>query len=125
MSNRTEAQISAQADLRMSHLAQIEALTRPGLSDCDRLEEFARAAGFTEDELWVARHMAKDCSPARAVWGQGGAQRSLFASLPGCRCPVEEQLSGVPRFIESLWRPTATELEPFSRIQIARRFPTS
>lgn len=125
MSNRTEADISAQAELQLSHLAQIEALTKPGLSDRNRLDLFAEVAGFNVHELWVAHHILYDCSPARAAWGQGDAQRSLFASLPGCRCPVEKNLSGVPHDIPDDWCPTAAELEPFSRIQIERRFPTS
>lgn len=123
MSNRTEDQISAQAELRLSHLAQIEALTKPGLSDRKRVEMFSEAAGLSNLERSISFDLLvyRD-SPARTVWSWGEPQRSLFANLPGCRCPVIERLDGIPLRIPNNWRPTAAQLETFSRIQIKRRF---
>jgi hypothetical protein len=46
MSNRTDKQISKMASLRAAHLAQIEALTAPGMNKRERIERFAKAAGF-------------------------------------------------------------------------------
>lgn len=131
MSNRTLDQLSAMAELRASHLAQIEVLTAPGLSDWERVKRFICAAQFCGHGL--QRRLGQDhaecllrcgLSPAAAIWYVSGyTPKSLFAHLPGCYCPVMEGLSGVPRIIPDDWRPDRDQLEVFSRIQIERRFP--
>lgn len=123
MSNRIEDQISAQAELRLSHLAQIEALTVPGLTSQERVERFAAAASFSIQELWWSLDGLERRGAAKNVWFRGRAAKSLFANLPGCDCPVLEELPGVPRSIPNHWNPSAHDLETFSRIQIERRFP--
>ncbi|HVR57578.1 MAG TPA: hypothetical protein VMT72_12210 [Pseudolabrys sp.] len=124
MSNRTEDQISARAELRLSHLAQIEALTKPGLAPLDRIQRFADAAEFSDKDRMEAQWSLRMHSYAVAVWLQAEPQKSLFANLPGCKCPVMEKLDGVPSDMFCDWKPTVDVLEPFSRIQIERRFPT-
>lgn len=124
MSNRTPDHITAEAEMRLSHMAQIEALTRPGLDDDERVEMFGAAAGFNKqdwEKAWSHLNKLRD-QPAFSVWVIGGAEKSLFAYLPGCGCPVQERLPGVPQIIPSDWRPTVADLEPFSRIQLERRF---
>lgn len=123
MSNRTEADISAQAELRLSHLAQIEALTKPGLTKHERVRQFAKAAEFEDSSVGYALSHLVDNTAAKAVWRNGGPPKSLFANLPGCGCPVIAGVKGFPRWIEDDWQPTAADLEAFSRIQIERRFP--
>jgi hypothetical protein len=62
-----------------------------------------------------------------AVWQTGYARKSLFANLPGCRCPIIQVEEGGNRIagIPADWnheRPfTRDELEAFSRVQLERR----
>lgn len=126
MSNRTEADVSAQAELRASHLAQIEVLTKPGLTEPERIKRFFEAAGYDDEfnQKTSVGLLEFGYSAAHAVWIWGHIERSLFANLPGCSCPVLEGLQGFPSCIEGNWRPTVTDLEAFSRIQIEQRFPS-
>lgn len=121
MSNRTQTSTDFAAELRVAHLAQIDALTRPGLPDDERVKLFGKAADFKEGDWLHARCFNGRRSAAYAVWVIGGAPKSLFGNLPGCNCPVIEQLPGVPHDMEPDWCPTAVELERFSEIQIERR----
>lgn len=125
MSNRIQEQINAAPTMRLSHLAQIDALTKEGPDDVERVKLFIDAAGFEGDwRLWALSGVIKrGWSPAFSVWRNGFAPLSLFAHLPGCACPVQQRLPGVPHYIPSWWRPTSSQLEPFSRIQLERRFP--
>jgi hypothetical protein len=133
MSNRTEDQSTFAAELKAAHLAQIEALTMPGLTKLERIERFATAARFYETQRQEAIESAratcdccKDNSAAGICWREGAAPYSLFADLPGCRCPVMEvmggaKLEGIPDRIPYDWSPTAEQLLPFARIQQERR----
>jgi hypothetical protein len=123
MSKRHEADVSARAALRASHLAQIDALTRPGLSPIDRVVRFGDAADLPLDKVIRSLADLVKFSPARAVWQYGDLPMSLFANLPGCRCPVIECCPGVTHDVTIDWTPTAEELEVFSAIQLDRRFP--
>lgn len=124
MSNRTPDQITAEAEMRLSHMAQIEALTMKGLSERERVERFGKAASLGKDMIdWCVGRLAV-ASAAWAVWNYSGEREcSLFAHLPGCYCPVLEKISGVPREIPWNWNPDAAQLKVFSRIQLERRFP--
>lgn len=123
MSNRTQDQITAEAEMRLSHIAQIEALTTKGLSEQERVRRFGNAAGFDEAAIRHALQWLPFNSAARAVWLWGSCENSLFGNLPGCRCPTYEGLPGVPRGdVPHNWRPDAAQLEVFSRIQLERRF---
>lgn len=122
MSNRTQDQITAEAEMRLSHMAQIEALTMKGLSEKERVRRFGNAAGFDEAAIAHALRWLSFNSAARAVWLNGNCEKSLFGSLPGCRCPTYEGLRGVPRGeVPYNWRPDAAQLKVFSRIQLERR----
>ena len=123
MSNRTIEQADLAAELRISHLAQIEALTKPGLSDKERLELFADAAGFDKaHKISLMISVFPNYSVSRNAWGYGIFEKSLFAYLPGCMCPVQECLPGVPQdMVPNDWEPTVAMLERFSEIQIERR----
>jgi hypothetical protein len=121
MSNRTQTSTDFAAELRVAHLAQIDALTRPGLTDDERKELFGKAADFNRLNWCYVNAVSSRRSAAYAVWTIGSAPKSLFGNLPGCRCPVSEKLPGVPHNIELDWYPTVAELERFSEIQIERR----
>jgi hypothetical protein len=125
MSDRKHDQTSYAATLKAAHIAQIDALTREGLSESQRVELFAEAAGFCEDELVSAHlHHFDGYTPAAAVWTFGDPALSLFASLPGCSCPVIEQVKHgkmqsklIPCYIDRDWSPTVAVLEDFARVQ--------
>jgi hypothetical protein len=132
MSNRTEADITYAAELKAAHIAQIEALTAPGLSDSERLTRFSQAARFDAkwtEEVAVAFHSQRTHSfdVAYVCWTVGQAPYSLFADLPGCSCPVIEvdmghaKFDGIPARIPFDWQPTAEMLEAFARVQQERR----
>lgn len=96
MSNRTTDQISEAAAWRACYLRQIEILTDPKLSDREKVERFAEAAGY-ERERAVEELRSEPL--ILAVWRTGDVEHSLFADLPGCGCPVIEcSLNG--RFAE-------------------------
>ena len=122
-----DAKLTEALDLRAAHAKQIEALTMPGLSDKERIERFAEAAGFDNDARKHAAQRVKHRSNASAVWWFGSPSESLFADLPGCQCPVLERAhnhanwSDIPLNIPADWQPTAAELWPFSRVQIYAR----
>lgn len=107
--------------LAACHEAQIDALTLPGLSYEERVRRFAEAAGFDEFQTQTALIKDYRVSPAKSVWWVGEPQKSIFANLPGCRCPVQEGLPGVPHFTPWDWQPTRSDLEVFARIQQERR----
>jgi hypothetical protein len=103
MSNRTIDQVNEAAEYRVSHLAQIEALTMPGLNDYERVKRFGEAVGEAGIYIYVYDSYCRlSCglrpSPARAVWELGKLPKSLFADLPGCECPVFERLCGGTSF---------------------------
>jgi len=133
MSNRNEADITFAAELKAAHLAQIEALTAPGLTDGERAERFMAAARFDATEYGLVhdirlskRYAVLGGRAAYAVWCIGSARYSLFGDMPGCGCPVYEvadgrEISGVPARIPYNWDPTADDLLPFARVQQERR----
>jgi hypothetical protein len=126
MSNRTIEQANAMAELRTSHLAQIEALTGPG-TESERLERFFGACNADTIQracartVWMATR-GNVYSAAKTAWLFGDNQRSLFAYLPNCGCPVQMREAGVPHSIPRDWQPSVQQLERFSAIQIAARF---
>lgn len=123
MSHRTPEQITERAEYLVSHEAQIDALTRPGLSEKERLTRWATAVGTSAEDCVAWNYLVtQGYSAACSTWYSGLYKRSLFANLPGCRCPVMEKLPGVPKRIPNGWSPNADELRVFSRIQIERRF---
>lgn len=108
--------------LAACHEAQIDALTMPGLADEERVRRFAKAAGFINRQLaWVLAELQSGANAAFSVWNNGAPQKSIFADLPGCQCPVTEKLPGVPHYIPRDWNPTRSDLEVFARIQQERR----
>jgi hypothetical protein len=125
MSNRTIEQANAMAELRTSHLAQIEALTGPG-TESEQLERFLNACNADEIQRVFARitcMASRGYSAAKTAWLFGDNQRSLFAFLPAdCGCPVQMRKAGVPHYIPQDWQPSVQQLERFSAIQIAARF---
>lgn len=129
MSNRTETDVSFAAELKAAHLAQIAALTDPGLTREERLERFMEAARFPPEECEHCRRNARQIrswSVARIVWAYGSAPWSLFGDMPGCQCPVIEvargaKIAGIPAHIPTDWTPTVSDLLPFARIQQERR----
>jgi hypothetical protein len=132
MSNRTLKQSSALAELRIAHEAQIEALTAPGLTDEERVRRFGEAAGFREYDMTDAlTWLGLDKSPPSSVWSYGQYERSLFADLPGCACPVIENRAGrasypgIPSHIPRDWQPDRATLECFARVQQEARFPNA
>jgi len=121
MSRRTEAQISERATMRVSHLAQIEALTKPGLTARQRIKAMCAALG---EEINPEAILRSNISVAYAFWcWTGTCPNSLFAYMEDCRCPVQQFLPAVPRHIPYGWKPTAKALEVFSRHQLDYRFP--
>lgn len=132
MSNRTIEQASALAALKVAHAAQIEALLARGISERVRFERFARAADFRvcEESKCFTRFLLLGLTAAAAAWENGIAPTSLFANLPGCACPVLEQVSArqyfgplIPLGVEPHWKPTRAVLEEFARVQQEARFP--
>jgi hypothetical protein len=131
MSNRSETDITFAAELKAAHLAQIEALTAPGLNRFVRAERFMQAARFGVRSIIYVREMLMKCratevSVAWAVWTKGSAPYSLFGNMPGCNCPVLEvaegrDIAGIPRHIPHNWEPTVEDLLPFARVQQERR----
>lgn len=138
MSNRTQAEVTYAAELKAAHLAQIEALTAPGLTDDERTKRFMTAARFNDAQrisVLDERALRKNCGCAHCrnypvastVWAIADAPYSLFANLPGCECPVIEvrwgraNFEGIPARIEFDWSPTAEELQAFARVQQERR----
>jgi hypothetical protein len=132
MSNRTEKQVSKMAAMRVSHLAQIEALCgEPPANPNDRVHKFFEAGGLTRREFRQALLLGEywraprfEYSAAFRCWQNSHFKPTgLFADLPDCkRCPVNEGLLPVPSYH---WKPTRKELERFSKIQIAHRFPSA
>jgi hypothetical protein len=125
MSDRKHSETSYAATLKAAHIAQIDALTREGLSESERIDLSADAAGFDEDER-LSAHLQhfNGCSAAAAVWTFGRPQLSLFANMPGCKCPVFEQIKHgkmqsklIPCYLDRDWSPTVAVLEEFARIQ--------
>lgn len=112
MSNRTLNQVDHAAEYRVSHLEQIEALTATELDDRTRILRFTRAAGITDFTASYVIERREKTSVACALWYFGYPRKSLFASLPGCRCPVLEGLDGVPSSIPLDWSPTAPAVRP-------------
>lgn len=130
MSNRAITQASALAALKLSHEAQIEALTAPGLSDHDRLMRFANAIGQPKDYADDALRRISNygCSVGYAVWFDGTSPLSLFAHLPKCKCPVLEntfkiKYPGIPQAVRHDWKPYRATLERFAKVQQQARFP--
>jgi hypothetical protein len=126
MSNRTIEQANAMAELRASHLAQIEALTGSG-TESERLARFLDACNADAIQRVFARTVRMTSrgsvySAAITAWLFGDNPRSLFAFLPGCGCPVQMREAGVPHYIPQDWQPSVQQLERFSAIQIAARF---
>jgi hypothetical protein len=119
MSDRKLADTDYAAKLKASHLAQIDALTRGGLSDNSRVRAFARASDFPVQAMHNVEYMLlKGYSAATALWTYGQYPLSLFANLPGCQCPVIEGLLKVPEILaEDGWRPSVAVLQEFARIQ--------
>lgn len=133
MSNRTIDQANELAEYKLSHEAQIDALTRPGLTDEERVRLFAEAAGFSERATRTAQRYcgsyydernipapSKTYTPGMSVWEFGGYPKSLFADLPLCKCPVLEGLLGATMDIVA--DPTEEGLGVFSRHQLEARF---
>ena len=125
MSDRKQDETSYAAKLKAAHLAQIDALTREGLSDDDRILLFTDAAEFGPDDRTSAFfcHLHGN-SVAASVWTFGEPPLSLFASMPGCKCPVFEQAQSgkmqsklIPCYIERGWSPTVEVLKEFARVQ--------
>lgn len=131
MSNRTAEQASPLAELRVAHEAQIEALTAPGLTDEERVRRFGEVVGFNDYQMRETLHTLSRASAARAVWQWRPHERSLFASLPDCECPVLEKVAGranypgIPTDVKNdpSWSPDRATLEAFARVQQAARFP--
>jgi hypothetical protein len=124
----TETETKTKTELQVAHEAQIEALTARGLTDEERVRRSCEAARFHPLDMRDAMESLRGgASPAKAVWYNGGAAFSLFGNLPGCECPVIEVANGnaafpgIPDNIPFHWRPTAAELEPFSRVQREQR----
>ena len=125
MSDRKRDQTSSAAKLKAAHLAQIDALTREGLSDEARVGLFADAAEFGDDNYLSAQvQLFNGCTPAATVWTFGNLPLSLFANMPGCKCPVIEQATRgkkqsrlIPCYVETDWSPTVEVLEEFARVQ--------
>lgn len=122
MSNRTIEQASEQAEYEVSWEAQIDALTAPGLTDEERVRRFADAAGFTPNQTGTALGDVKFDSVlvGEAVWFHGTPQKSLFANLPGCECPVAEKLPGATH--RAVCNPTRENMEVFRDHQREARF---
>jgi len=124
--------LEAAKELQLHHFLQIEALLKPGLSQMQRVADFAQAAEFTAFQLLNALERLNisrvASTAAAAVWNCGVPQKSLFADLPGCSCPVIETYSGrqswpgIPEIILDNWNPTEATLLDFSRVQIKERF---
>lgn len=112
-------------DLVQKHEAQIAALTEPGLDDAERIRRFGEAAGFDEGAFKGVRSYAFEDgeSVAYAVWNIGYCPASLFADLPGCKCPVIEvavgrkSFFGIPSDIPYDWQPTVEVLRRFAEVQ--------
>jgi hypothetical protein len=133
MSNRTEAEVTFAAELKAAHLAQIDALTAPGLTRRERVRRFLEAARFPPDQRHAVLANCCECAGCRditaayIVWREGLAPYSLFGNLPGCCCPVIEvhdgraDFEGIPANVHYDWSPTAEDLLPFARIQQERR----
>ncbi len=122
-----DAKLTLALDLKAAHTSQIEALTAPGIHGVRRVEQFAKAADFNDAQTSMSLSTTvMGTPPATAVWQRGDAQKSLFANLPNCDCPVVERAGGanwpdIPSYIPDNWHPTAAELWPFSRVQIYAR----
>lgn len=122
-----DAKLTLALDLKAAHTLQIEALTAPGLTDQERVERFAEAAGFSDVERGSALARNDWLGPAKAVWYAAFATKNLFANLPSCLCPVNEKYTeranwpDIPPYIPDNWQPAAAALWPFSRVQIYAR----
>jgi hypothetical protein len=128
VSDRKLEQTDYAAKLKAAHLAQIDALTREGLSERERAGLFFKAAMFDLETItWCGHRMQAGFTTASAVWMIGEAPYSLFAKLPACGCPVQERTRGrfkgtlIPLDIERRWSPSVAVLEEFARIQQAAR----
>lgn len=112
-----------QAEYELSWAAQIEALTAPGLTDEERVRRFVEAAEL-KIPVFIYIRILHDGSRSAAVsvWSSPNDPKSLFANLPGCKCPVIEQLEGVPHTLPSDWHPTADQLRVFAHHQRQARF---
>jgi hypothetical protein len=125
MSNRKLADTDYAAKLKASHLAQIDALTREGLSENVRFRLFATAAEFTPAMTHAAEFMVlRKSTASSAAWTIGDAALSLFAYLPTCGCPVQEQCrygrfkgTLIPIDVPRTWNPSVAILQEFARIQ--------
>jgi hypothetical protein len=125
MSDRKIADTDFAAELKASHLQQIEILTGGARRDYEAVLQFAAAARMGQVEEASALKLASQgWTAAAAVWTVGNARRSLFAYLPTCGCPVQERAFGrfrertlIPLVIEKDWRPTRAQLEEFARVQ--------
>ena len=125
MSNRKRIHTTYAAQLKASHLQQIEILTGGGRRDYEAILQFSAAAGFNDSEEHSALAMMRaGWTAAAAVWTVGCARRSLFADLPGCGCPVQERVTTgrfddtlIPVEIPKNWRPSRAVLEDFARVQ--------
>ena len=94
MSNRKRIHTTYAAQLKASHLQQIEILTGGGRRDYEAILQFSAAAGFCKAEERTALALVQlDWNAAAAVWTIGTAPRSLFAHLPGCGCPLADGTS--------------------------------
>lgn len=121
--NRVAAPVMSakQAEYELSWEEQIDALTAPGLSDEERVMRFCEAAEL-DAEFWPLLIVGYGDAPAPACWQLGMYPKSLFADLPGCKCPVLEGLDGVPHYIPDDWDPTPAQLRIFAHHQREARF---
>lgn len=127
------AATSKAAEMKTSHLLQIEALLEEGLSDPQRVAKFTHALGLTaafEHCVLAEMHLCSsfEHSAAHALWNCSGPyEQSLFSDLPGCECPVVETQHGrrnyklIPNRVPEDWQPTREVLEEFSRVQLEAR----
>ena len=114
----------AKNELALAHEQQIAALTDPWLTDKKRVRRFGEAAGFNEKETKKAIKNLAYSSAAKAVWFEARPEKSLFANLPSCECPVREneyspgKHPDIPKVRGiSDWRPTRADLKAFARVQ--------
>jgi hypothetical protein len=129
MSNRKLTDTSLAAKHRAAYEQQIAILLDNSLSEEEKVEKFAIAAGFSRYCREKALHdLKKYKSAIQAVWFRGSPQLSLFADLPGCWCPVFERCmrSGgewdyIPKYASSLQHATERTLRAFANIQMEER----
>lgn len=121
---------SEAAEMKISHLVQIEAVLAVDMRCRERIEMFARA--IDASDAWIAGvvNAIGDRNWAMPYWFWGDTAnypKSIFADLPGCQCPVmESRYKGmnyklIPSRLPPNWQPSREVLEEFSKVQLTAR----